>query len=104
MGQPISIDAETLHRAATDVRSTRTDVEGDLRSLWGTVDDLAIAWKGQASTGFQQLMQRWDGDVKRLLTAMSDIADLLDKTGTTHTVNDEQQNTMMSKFNGALNP
>ena len=103
-GQPIIADVETLHKAATDIRSTRGDVEGDLRTLWGTVDDLAIAWKGAASGGFQQLMQRWDGDVKKLLQAMGDIADLLDKSATTHQVNDENSNSMMQKFGGALNP
>jgi len=104
MGQPIKADVETLHKAATDIRSTRTDVEGDLRQLWDAADDLAIAWKGAASQGFQQLMDRWNGDVKNLLTAMGDIADLLDKSAVSHQVNDENNNAMMQKFGGALNP
>ncbi len=101
---PFQVDAATLHGAAKDVRMTRTEVDGQLKTLGGVVDDLAVAWKGNASSGFQQLMQRWNGDVVKLLRAMDDIADLLDKTGTTHTVNDEQQQQSMDRIQQLLNP
>ena len=68
------------------------------------VDDLAIAWQGQASSGFQQLMTRWNEDTSRLQEALSNIADLLDKSGTTHQVTDEEQQQMLDKFHSALNP
>ncbi|MET8091631.1 WXG100 family type VII secretion target [Micromonospora sp. NPDC005220] len=98
------VEAATLHTAASDVRSTRSEVDGELKKLWNVVDDLAIAWKGQASTGFQSLMTRWQEDTSKLLTAMDSIADLLDKSGTTHQVNDEEQQQMLDKFHSALNP
>jgi WXG100 family type VII secretion target len=103
MGEQIELDAATLHKAAGDVRSTRSEVDGDLGRLWNTVDDLAIAWKGDASAGFQQLMHRWDDDVKKLLKAMDDIGDMLDKSGTQHEVNDQQQSQMLNKYNSSLN-
>ncbi|WP_433117333.1 WXG100 family type VII secretion target [Micromonospora sp. CA-246542] len=86
------------------MRSTRSEVDGELKKLWNVVDDLAMAWKGQASTGFQSLMTRWNEDTVSLLTAMDNIADLLDKSGTTHQVNDEEQQQMLDKFHSALNP
>ncbi|WP_433460171.1 WXG100 family type VII secretion target [Micromonospora sp. CA-248212] len=86
------------------MRSTRSEVDGELKKLWNVVDDLAMAWKGQASTGFQSLMARWNEDTVSLLTAMDNIADLLDKSGTTHQVNDEEQQQMLDKFHSALNP
>jgi ESAT-6 family protein len=104
MSQPFQVDAATLHKAAGDVRTARSDVDGDLKKLWGVVDDLAIAWQGNASLGFQRLMERWNGDVNGLLKSLDDIADLLDKGGTTHQVNDEEQQTMINKFQSALNP
>lgn len=104
MAERIELDAATLHQAANDVRSTRSDVDGDLGRLWNAVDDLAMAWLGEASAGFQQLMNRWQQDVDKLLTAMDNIADLLDQSGTQHEVNDADQSTMMSRFNSALNP
>ncbi|MFC4065169.1 WXG100 family type VII secretion target [Actinoplanes subglobosus] len=98
------IDHASLHTAAKDTREVRQDIEGDLKKLWGVVDDLAIAWQGKASSGFQTLMSRWSEDTKKLLTAMDNIADLLDKTGTSHQVNDEEQEQMLNKFHQALNP
>ncbi|MGC4768583.1 WXG100 family type VII secretion target [Micromonospora sp. DT44] len=98
------VSAASLHTAASDVRSTRSEVDGELKKLWDVVDDLAMAWKGQASTGFQSLMTRWNEDTVSLLTAMDNIADLLDKSGTTHQVNDEEQQQMLDKFHSALNP
>jgi len=98
------VDAGTLHGAAKDVRTTRTEVDGELKKLLGVVDELRVAWKGQASDGFQRLMERWNGDVQQLLRAMDSIADLLDKSGTTHTVNDDQQNQALNRIHQALNP
>jgi WXG100 family type VII secretion target len=98
------VESGSLHRAASDVRSTRSEVDAELRKLWGVVDDLAIAWKGQASAGFQQLMTRWNEDTGKLLSAMDSIADLLDQSGTTHTVNDQEQQQMLDRFHAALNP
>jgi early secretory antigenic target protein ESAT-6 len=104
MTGPFRADTETLHQAAKDVRTARNDVNGDLARLRGVVDDLAVAWAGQASTGFQSLMVRWDADVAKLLRAMDEIADLLDQGGVTHQVNDENQQQMINRFNSALNP
>lgn len=104
MAEQIELDAATLHKAASDVRSTRGEVNGDLGRLWNAVDDLAIAWVGEASTKFQDLMRRWNEDVDKLLTAMDDIADMLDKSGTQHEVNDQEQAQMINKYTSSLNP
>jgi WXG100 family type VII secretion target len=103
MAGPFSVDHGTVRTAASDVRSTRSEVDGELNKLRGVVDDLAAAWKGQAGGTFQQLMTRWDEDNKKLLTAMDDIANLLDKSANTHQTNDDQQHQMLTKFNSALN-
>jgi WXG100 family type VII secretion target len=101
---PFEVDHSTLHTAANDVRTVRSEVDADLKRLWAVVDDLAVAWQGQASTGFQSLINRWDGDAKKLLLALDDIATLLDRSGTTHQVNDEQQQEMLDRIHATLNP
>jgi WXG100 family type VII secretion target len=102
-GQPFSVDHVTLHTAAKDVRNIRTEVDGELAKLRSTVEELAGAWQGRAAAGFQQVITRWDGDVKKLLQAMDQIAELLDKSANTHAANDEQQEQMLNKFHSALN-
>jgi WXG100 family type VII secretion target len=103
-GSPFEVDHATLHTAASDVRTTRSEVDGELRRLGNTVQELGAAWQGQAASGFQQLMERWNQDTDKLLKALEDIADLLDKAGTQHQVTDEEQQQMLDKFHAALNP
>jgi len=92
-----------MHAAAKDVRSTHDTVNGKLTELRGAIDDLVAAWKGEASSGFSKVMTRWDQDSTKLLTALHDIADLLDKGANTHQANEEQQSQMMNKYGNSLN-
>lgn len=92
-----------MHAAAKDVRATHDTVNGKLSDLRGAIDDLVAAWKGDASAGFVKVMHRWDQDTTKLLTALSDIADLLDKSANTHQANEEQQAAMMNKYGSSLN-
>lgn len=100
---PFTVDAATLHNAAKDVRSTRADVDGDIKKLSSLVGEIGSQWQGQAAGAFQRLMGKWSGDVNNLLTALDNIADLLDKSGTQHQATDEEQNNMFNKFDSALN-
>ncbi|WP_018351001.1 WXG100 family type VII secretion target [Longispora albida] len=105
MSQPIRVGHDTLHASAGEVRSARSEVDGLLGKIKGVVvGDLGPAWKGQAAGAFQKLMEQWDIEAKDLLKALSDIADLLDKSGTKHQVNDEEQGQQMNKILGALSP
>jgi WXG100 family type VII secretion target len=99
----ISVDYATLHAAAADVRSVRQEVDGELGKLRGVVDMLAGAWQGAAGAGFQNLMSRWDGDSRKLMEAMSAISDMLDESGTSHQVTDDEQQQVMNRFTSALN-
>jgi WXG100 family type VII secretion target len=99
----IVMDAATLRKAANDIRSTKDEVDGSLRSLWNVVDDLAAAWMGEASTGFQRLMKQWNDDTVKLTTAMNNIAALMDDGSVKGQANDQEQAAMFNKFNGALN-
>jgi len=92
-----------MHAAAKDVRATHGTVNGKLSDLRNEIDNLVAAWKGDASAGFTQVMHRWDQDTVKLLTALSDIADLLDKGANTHQANEEQQAALMNKYGNSLN-
>lgn len=100
----ITVDYATLHQAAADVRTTRSEVDGELNKLQGVVDTLAGAWQGAAGASFQTLMARWREDTNKLLTAMNNIADMLDESGTSHQATDEEQQQTMNQFTSALNP
>src|SRR5689334_22198151 len=104
-GNGMNVDHASLHAAARDVRSVRGDVDGLLSRLRGVVaDELGPAWRGAAATAFQKLMEQWDADAKTLQHSLSAIADLLDKSGNTHQVNDEEQQAVLDKIHGVLSP
>jgi len=100
---PFEVDHATLRAAAKDVHATRDDVASNLTQLRGVTNELVASWKGNASGGFNQVMQRWDTDAGKLLAALGNIADLLDKSATTHQVDEEQQTQAMNKYGAALN-
>ena len=101
-GGPIQVDYATLHKAAADVRSTRHDVDGELKKLLGTAEELQGAWEGAAALQFQGLIRRWNDDSTKLLNALSEIADLLDKAARQHQATDEQSQQMFGKYDNAL--
>lgn len=102
MAQQQQVDHASLRVAAKDVTDARSNTEANLKELWGVVDDLAVAWKGQASAGFQQLMERWNTDANNLLGALGDIATLLGQSADTHQTNDEEQAQAMNKYQSIL--
>ena len=102
MSEQIRVEHATLHTAANDLRAVRGAIETRLTLLGGVVDELETGWQGVSGTGFQELMDRWNGDVSRLLTSMGNIADLLDRSANTHQANDDQQQAMLDRFHAAL--
>jgi WXG100 family type VII secretion target len=97
------IDAQTLHAAANDCRSAQESVTGEAGKVRNAKETVAARWRGQASTTFQNVIDAWLGDANKLLEALNGISDLLDKTGTAHTTNEEEQDSMFNKFNSAIN-
>jgi WXG100 family type VII secretion target len=94
-----------MRRGADVVRTARTEVDGDLSKLRNVVDDLVAAWKGQASMGFTNVMEEWDRNATKLVTAMDRIADLLETSGQEFTVTDEDQQRLVERtrdYSGAL--
>jgi WXG100 family type VII secretion target len=102
-GSPFSVDYASVQAAAQDVRSARSEVDGDLKALAGVVNDLACGWQGTASTTYQNVMGRWNNDATKLLDALDRIADLLVKTANEHQSTEEQQQGTFAAFNDALN-
>jgi WXG100 family type VII secretion target len=103
MADGTSIDDATLHAAAQDCRRAMESVTGEKGKVRNAKESVAAQWRGAASMTFQNVMDSWDQQANKLLEALSGIADLLDKTGTTHRQNEEEQDSMFNQFNAAIN-
>src|SRR5262245_46940923 len=97
------IDAATLHAAANDCRSAQESVNGEAGTVRKAKETVAAGWKGRASMTFQNVFDQLLGDANKRLEALNGISDLLDKTGTAHTTNEDEQDQMFGKFNAAIN-
>ncbi|GAA3841742.1 WXG100 family type VII secretion target [Saccharothrix violaceirubra] len=94
---------EELVGAATDIVSTDEHVQGILRSLRGTVDTVGASWKGQAATAFQNLINRFDEDARKLQEALRAIAEQMSGSADIYRRQEEEQNQSMGGLLGRLN-
>jgi uncharacterized protein YukE len=78
-------------------------VTGEASKVRSAKENVAARWRGGASTTFQGVIDAWLGDTNKLLEALNGIGDLLDRTGSSHRANEEEQNSMFNKFNSAIN-
>ena len=97
------VDVATLNAAATDCREAQDAVRKEQSNVRMAKENVAARWKGRASMTFQNVMQLWLDDADKLLVALNDISDLLDKTGATQTANEQSQDDMFNQFNSAIN-
>jgi WXG100 family type VII secretion target len=103
MAGSTNIDDATLHAAANDCRSAMELVTGEAKKVAASKQEVAATWQGAASMTFQRVLDEWDAQAGKLLGALSDISDLLDRTGTNARANEEQQDQMFNQFNAAIN-
>jgi WXG100 family type VII secretion target len=102
MAQQFGAEFEQMTAAANHVAEVNQSVQGQLTSLRNQLAPLAGAWKGQASTAFQLLMQRWDNDARALNEALNSIGEQIRGSGATYAQADEAENQTYSRISQAL--
>jgi WXG100 family type VII secretion target len=68
----------------TKVVNIKEQVEGELKVVWDAVVALQGHWTGDAQKAFHSMMERFDGDAKKLNTALEGIAEQLQSSGSTY--------------------
>lgn len=93
---------EQMQAAANHVAEVNQSVQGQLSGLRGQLAPLAGAWKGQAASAFQVLMDRWDNDARNLNEALNGIGEQIRGSGTTYAQADEAENQTYTRISQAL--
>ncbi len=93
---------EQMQAAANHVVEVNQSVQGQLSQLRGQLAPLAGAWKGQAASAFQVLMDRWDNDARTLNEALNGIGEQIRGSGTTYAQADEAENQTYTRISQAL--
>ena len=93
---------EQMQRAAQHVLQVNDQVQSQLAGLRNQLAPLAGTWRGEASTAFQGLMARWDGDARALNEALRGIGEAIGGTGRSYQAAEERQSQSMSSIRSAL--
>lgn len=102
MAQQFGAQFEQMQLAASHVAEVNQSVQGQLSGLRNQLAPLTGAWKGQAATAFQLLMERWDTDARNLNEALSSIGEQIRGSGTTYAQADDNENQTYSRISQAL--
>lgn len=93
---------EVMAKAAQQVDQVSQEISGELRSLLSQIEPVAGSWKGQASSAFQQLIQRWNEDATKLTQALAQISELLGSTNKNYTQVEESNHSQISQILSGL--
>ena len=102
MAQQFGAEFEQMTASANHVAEVNQSVQGQLMSLRNQLAPLGGSWKGQASTAFQLLMQRWDNDARALNEALNGIGEQIRGSGATYAQADEAENQTYSRISQVL--
>jgi ESAT-6 family protein len=102
MAQQFGAEFEQMTAAASHVAEVNRSVQGQLMGLRNQLAPLAGAWKGQAATAFQLLMERWGTDARNLNEALNSIGEQIRGSGTTYAQADEAENQSYSRISQVL--
>lgn len=69
---------DRIHKSLTEVKG---ELDGNVNSLEGEMQDVLSTWKGGGADAFRALMEQVDEKGRNLNTALQGIADLLEQAG-----------------------
>ncbi|MGH3772969.1 MAG: WXG100 family type VII secretion target [Pseudonocardiaceae bacterium] len=102
MAQQFGAQFEQMQAAAQHVDEVNQSVQNQLSALRNQIAPLSGAWKGQAATAFQTLMQRWDADALQINQSLHNIGDQIRGSGATYAQADETEQQSYSRISQAL--
>jgi len=102
MAGEVTKQEQSLTRGAQMVASARGDLEQQLTALRGKLSGIGAQWRGAGSSAFQQTMNRWDEDARKITSALNEFEQNLRTSEQTYNANDESQQASFAKLSGRL--
>ena len=92
-----------MQKAAQSVEQTVQEIRAEMSSLENNLAPVAGAWKGSASSAFQELMARFNGDGQKLIEALTAIGEALGANTKNYSQVEEENQSSIAKLLGGLN-
>ncbi|WP_182112078.1 MULTISPECIES: WXG100 family type VII secretion target [unclassified Actinotalea] len=102
MAGEVSAADGALKAGASAVAQSRGELENELSVLRGKLEGMRGAWIGQGATAFNTLMQRWEEDAKKIISALNEFENNLLQSQSTYTASDEAQSSSMARLTSRL--
>lgn len=102
MAGQVTKQDQALTRGAQMVTAARSDLDSQLGNLRGKLANLVSDWKGAGGAGFTTLMQRWDEDSKKIISALDGFEANLRASEQTYTSTDQEQAASLGKLASRL--
>jgi ESAT-6 family protein len=101
-GSGFGTSVEVMQKAASQIRQTSDEINGELRSLLSMLEPLASQWRGDAATAFQQLIDRWQQDATKLTQALGGIADAMSSSSSNYSSSEETNRSQIANIMSGL--
>lgn len=102
MSGSFGTNVEVMQKAASQIRQTSDEINSELRSLLGLIEPLASQWRGDASTAFHTLIDRWNQDANKLTQALTGIAEAMDSSTTNYSTSEESNRSQIASIMNGL--
>lgn len=102
MAGEVSAADGALKAGASAVAQSRSELQNELSVLRGKLESLRGAWVGQGAVAFNTLMERWNGDANKIISALNEFESNLISSQSTYTASDEAQSASMSRLTSRL--
>lgn len=91
-----------MAQLSKDIATVEQEVSGSVAKLASDLAPLETSWTGQAATAFHQLMERFQGDAKKLNQALQEISQQMQAASGTYLQQEEEQKSSISGIAGRL--
>ena len=102
MAEGFGTTVEEMHRAARHVLAVNDGVQAELATLRGRLAPLSGTWRGEASTAFAGLMNRWDLDARQLSEALRGIGEAIHGSGSGYQQQEQEHASTLAAIRAAL--
>ncbi|WP_399085038.1 WXG100 family type VII secretion target [Streptomyces sp. BBFR2] len=100
-GGNFQVTAEEMVAFSGKIDSVAQAIDGEIRRLGGTVENVSSAWKGQAATRYHQLQTQVNEDATRINQLLKEIKEAIDQTTGNYTSSEEDQAASISHIDAS---
>ncbi|HET9170430.1 MAG TPA: WXG100 family type VII secretion target [Actinospica sp.] len=102
MSGAVNVTAADLAKASQNIQACVQDIQSQMSQLQSAVEPLGSSWKGAAYNAFQQLMQRFDDDGKKLTQALQAIGEAMEANNKSYTATEQENTSSITKLLSGL--